>query len=129
MWASRARSPLRWLWAGTSALGILAVAGITGQVWLVAIVPLVAAVLLFAPPVGVFRHDETPAPRTGAWLTQREVAAHSSDPPSARRLWRKGGEKASAGSGTGGSSRPSCVAGGFASFWHSQGSQPIAKKR
>lgn len=86
MWRQRARSPLRWLWVVTSALGILALAGVTSSAWLVVAIPLVAVLLLVAPPVGIFRHDETPPPRTDVRIDAREVAAAPGDPPGARRF-------------------------------------------
>ena len=40
-----------------SALAVLAAAGVSGQVWLVGVAPIVAALFLLAPPLGIYRHD------------------------------------------------------------------------
>ena len=72
---SRARSPLRWLWVGTSALGLLGLAGVTSQTWLILAIPFVCLAFLFAPPVGIFRHDETPLPQTETRVVAREADA------------------------------------------------------
>jgi hypothetical protein len=74
------------LWVITCALGILGIAGVTEALWLVLAIPFAVAGILFAPPIGVFKHDELPPPRTGARLHQREVPALPSDPPGARRF-------------------------------------------
>jgi hypothetical protein len=79
----RLRSPLRWLSAVMSALAVLAVAGVSGQTWLVAAAPIVAALFLLAPPLGIFRHDETPAPRTQLTL---EASAIPGSPGATYRL-------------------------------------------
>ena len=70
----RLRSPLRWLSAVMSALAVLAVAGVSGQTWLVAAAPVAAGVLLLAPPLGIYRHDETPEPRTRVTLEATPAA-------------------------------------------------------
>jgi hypothetical protein len=82
-WRVRLRSPLRWLSAVMSALAVLAVAGVSGQTWLVAVAPVVAALFLLAPPLGIYRHDETPTPRTRLTL---EATALASSPGAAYRL-------------------------------------------
>jgi hypothetical protein len=79
----RLRSPLRWLSAVMCALAALAVAGVSGQTWLVAAAPIVATLFLLAPPLGIFRHDETPAPRTQLTLHATPVAG---SPGAAYRL-------------------------------------------
>jgi hypothetical protein len=61
------RSPLRWLSALMSALLVALFAGIVAP-WLLLAVPLVAGVFLLAPPIGIYRHDETPPGRTGVRL-------------------------------------------------------------
>jgi hypothetical protein len=43
-----------------SALFVFALAGIFGQWWIVLAAPIVTAIFLLAPPVGIYRHDETP---------------------------------------------------------------------
>ena len=60
----RLRSPLRWLSAVMSALAVVALAGVAGLTWLVAAAPFVVGLFLLAPPLGVYRHDETPTLRT-----------------------------------------------------------------
>jgi hypothetical protein len=75
VYRNRLRRPLRWLWAGVSTLFILVFAGIAGATWLIALIPFVAAALLFAPAVGVFRTDETPVLKSGVWLEASEVPA------------------------------------------------------
>lgn len=84
MRARRARSPLRWLWVITSAPVLLGLAGITGQLWLIALIPLVVAAILFSPPLGVFHHDEIPPPRTDAYIVAREVEPRGDVPPGGR---------------------------------------------
>lgn len=71
----RLRSPLRWLSALMSALAILALAGVSGAPWLVVAAPLVAGLFLLAPPLGVYRHDETPLPRARLALAAEPVEA------------------------------------------------------
>jgi hypothetical protein len=66
---ARIRSPLRWLWAFIGALSMLAVAGLSGIYWFAFLAPVVAALFLLAPPLGVFKHDERIVPRTGLGLT------------------------------------------------------------
>jgi hypothetical protein len=82
-WRVRLRSPLRWLSAVMSGLAVLAAAGVSGQTWLVAVAPVVAALFLLAPPLGIYRHDETPAPRTRLTL---EATAVDGSPGVAYRL-------------------------------------------
>jgi len=84
--ARRARSPLRWLWVVSSSLVILLLAGAFDFPWLLLLVPFTAAALLLAPPLGMFRHDETPPPRTGVFVAAREVEAGGSSLPGARRF-------------------------------------------
>ncbi|HEX5165947.1 MAG TPA: hypothetical protein VFV93_11170 [Thermomicrobiales bacterium] len=64
MYRHRLRSPLRLLSATMSALMVVALAAIAGP-WLIVLAPVVAGLFLLAPPIGIYRHDETPAPRTG----------------------------------------------------------------
>jgi hypothetical protein len=66
-----------------SALAVLAAAGVSGQTWLVAAAPAVAALFLLAPPLGIYRHDETPTPRTQLSLEATPVAG---SPGAAYRL-------------------------------------------
>jgi hypothetical protein len=47
-----------------SALMVVALAAIAGP-WLIVLAPVVAGLFLLAPPIGIYRHDETPVPRTG----------------------------------------------------------------
>lgn len=64
MWRVRLRSPLRWLSAVMGSLLLFGLAGILGQTWMIAGIPVLAGLFLLAPPLGVYRHDETPAART-----------------------------------------------------------------
>jgi hypothetical protein len=64
----RLRSPLRWLSAVMSALMLLVLIGAFGETWMLIVIPIVAGLFLLAPPLGIYRHDETPAPRTGIRL-------------------------------------------------------------
>jgi hypothetical protein len=75
----RLRSPLRWLWAVMSALAVLAFAAVVQSPWLLVGIPPLVAVVLLGPPIGIFRHDETPAARTGLYLE----ALAADDPASA----------------------------------------------
>jgi hypothetical protein len=73
------RSPLRLLSATMSALMIVALASIAGA-WFVVLAPIVAALFLLAPPLGIYKHDETPTPRTGVQLDAAPLdrdAAHT----------------------------------------------------
>ena len=63
--STRWRSPLRWLWTVIGSLAVLGAAGLSGSAWLLLALPLVWAIFLLAPPIGVFRHDEAPPARTG----------------------------------------------------------------
>ena len=45
-------------------VGLAAIAG----TWFIALAPVVAGVFLLAPPIGIYKHDETPPPRTGVRL-------------------------------------------------------------
>lgn len=69
---ARIRRPLRWLWAFIGSLIMFALAGLTGVWWVAIGAPFVAVLFLTAPPLGVFKHDETPQPRTGLALLARE---------------------------------------------------------
>jgi hypothetical protein len=73
MIAARIRSPLRWLWAFIGSLSMLALAGLTGIVWIAFLVPVVVALFLVAPPLGIFKHDERIIPRTSLALTATET--------------------------------------------------------
>lgn len=46
---------------------IVALAAIVGT-WFVALAPIVAGLFLLAPPIGIYKHDETPVVRTGVRL-------------------------------------------------------------
>lgn len=50
-----------------SALMIVALAAIAGP-WLIVLVPIVAGLFLLAPPIWIYKHDETPVPRTDVTL-------------------------------------------------------------
>lgn len=50
-----------------SALLIVALAAIAGP-WFIVLAPIVAGLFLLAPPIGIFKHDETPVARTGVRL-------------------------------------------------------------
>ena len=63
MWRVRLRSPLRWLSAVMGSLLLFGLAGILGQTWLIAGVPLLVAVFVLAPPIWVYRHHEAPVER------------------------------------------------------------------
>lgn len=69
MWRVRARSPLRWLSAVMSSLLLFGLAGILGQTWIIAGIPIVAGLFVLAPPLWVYRHDETPVKRTALALS------------------------------------------------------------
>lgn len=45
-------------------VGLAAIAG----TWFIALAPIVAGLFLLAPPIGIYKHDETPPPRTGVRL-------------------------------------------------------------
>lgn len=76
MWRvrQRLRSPLRWLSAGMSALFIFAMAGVLRTPALIPAAFVVAGLFLFAPPLGIYRHDETPAPRASLTLAATPLA-------------------------------------------------------
>jgi hypothetical protein len=57
--SSRWKSPLRWLWTVIGSLAVVGAAGLTGAFWLLLLLPVVWALFLLAPPLGVFRHDES----------------------------------------------------------------------
>lgn len=71
---ARIRSPLRWLWAFIGSLAMLVVSGATGNAWFVALIPVVAGLFLLAPPLGIFKHEESVIPKAGLSL-----AAHMAD--------------------------------------------------
>ena len=80
---ARIRSPLRWLWAFIGSLLMLAIAGLTGIIWFAFLVPVVAGLFLLAPPMGIFKHDEQIAPRTGLALTAQVTEGAMNTPGSA----------------------------------------------
>lgn len=53
-------------------VGLAAIAG----PWLIVLAPVVAGLFLLAPPIGIYKHDEAPPPRTGVRL---EAVAVDSD--------------------------------------------------
>jgi hypothetical protein len=63
-----------------SSLAILAVAAIVQSPWVLVAIPPLVVLLLLGPPLGVFRHDETLAPRTGLYLDARLPEDESSGP-------------------------------------------------
>jgi hypothetical protein len=73
VFARRLKSPLRWLSAVMTSLMIAAVSSILQTPWLLLTIPVVAGLFLLAPPIGVYRHDETPAPTTGVELQAIEA--------------------------------------------------------
>ena len=87
MIGARIRSPLRWLWAFIGSLSMLAIAGLTGIVWIAFLAPFVVALFLAAPPLGVFKHDERIIPRTGLTLTATE-SLETGNPPGGAPLVR-----------------------------------------
>ena len=60
-----------------SALAVVALAGVAGLTWLVAAAPFIAGLFLLAPPLGVYRHDETPTPRTHLTLEATPISSSS----------------------------------------------------
>jgi len=80
MIAARIRSPLRWLWAFIGSLSMLALAGLTGIVWIAFLAPVVAVLFLVAPPLGIFKHDERIIPRTDLALTATETLDAGNSP-------------------------------------------------
>lgn len=92
MWRVRLRSPLRWLSAVMSGLLVFGLAGILGQTWLIAAVPVVAGLFLLAPPLWIYRHDEAPVER--ASLTLDAVA--DPDRPGVFRLVVRNGSDVAA---------------------------------
>jgi hypothetical protein len=81
----RLRSPLRWLSAVMSALLVTAFAGVLSP-WLLLAVPVVGAVFLLAPPLGIYRHDETPPDRPGVRLEGYAVDGGGATPVNAVRF-------------------------------------------
>jgi hypothetical protein len=69
----RLKSPLRWLSGVMSALMVLAIASILQSPWLMLLAPAALALFLLLPPIGVYRHDETPLGVTGVHLEAWEV--------------------------------------------------------
>lgn len=86
MYRFRLRSPLRWLWVVVSSIGLVAVASAIQWPWILLAVPVVAALLLLAPPFGVFRHDETPAQRTKLRLEAHRPERMDPDPSGGQRF-------------------------------------------
>jgi hypothetical protein len=81
---SRLRSPLRWLSAVMSALMIAAIASIVQLPLLFVTIPIVVGLFLFAPPIGIYKHDETPIVHTGVRL--EAYAAPSAGTPGEARF-------------------------------------------
>lgn len=50
-----------------SAMMIVGLGAIAGP-WLIVLAPIVAGLFLLAPPIGIYRHDETPVPRAAVAL-------------------------------------------------------------
>jgi hypothetical protein len=75
---TRLRSPLRWLSAVMSGLMLLAIGSITAFPWLFLLVPVIAGLFLLAPPLGIYKHDETPVQHTGVRLEAYEVTSSHS---------------------------------------------------
>ncbi|CAN5121834.1 hypothetical protein BH23CHL1_BH23CHL1_05680 [soil metagenome] len=71
--SARIRSPLRWLWAFIGSLAMLAIAGLTGIGWFALGVPVAIGLFLFAPPLGLFRHDEQVIQRAGIALSTTKI--------------------------------------------------------
>jgi hypothetical protein len=65
-----------------SVLMIVGLAAIAGP-WFILLAPLVAGLFLLAPPIGIYKHDETPPPRTGVLL---EAVALDDDVPHTLRF-------------------------------------------
>jgi hypothetical protein len=74
VYRQRLRSPLRWLSAVMGGLMMVALAGIAQQPWLVIAAPVLFLLFLFAPPIGIYRHDETPVEMTRAHLEATPIA-------------------------------------------------------
>jgi hypothetical protein len=68
-----------------SALLVTAFAGVLSP-WLLLAVPVVAGVFLLAPPLGVFRHDETPLDRAGVRLEGHAIDGAGATPANAARF-------------------------------------------
>ncbi len=56
-------------------VGLAAIAG----TWLIALAPVVAGLFLLAPPIGIYKHDETPVPRTDVRLEAEALDDDSSN--------------------------------------------------
>lgn len=80
---ARIRSPLRWLWAFIGALAVVAIAGLTGYPWLAVLAPVASILFLTLPPLGIFKHEERIAPRTGLTLQAAEKRGEGGLPGSA----------------------------------------------
>lgn len=63
----------------TGALLTIVFAGVLGMPLLSFLSLLVAAMFLLAPAVGIYRHDETPMPRTGVFLDASEIPVQEQD--------------------------------------------------
>jgi hypothetical protein len=61
---------------------MLAVAGLTGIAWFALGVPVAIGLFLFAPPLGMFKHDERVVQRAGLALSATEVDRPLSSPGS-----------------------------------------------
>lgn len=57
---------------------IVALAAIAGP-WLILLAPVVAGLFLLAPPIGIYKHDETAPPRTGVRLEAIPLDDNSAD--------------------------------------------------
>ena len=68
MWRVRLRSPPRGLSAVMGSLPLFGLAGILGHPWIIAGIPVLVGLFVLAPPLGVYRHDETPAARANLVL-------------------------------------------------------------
>jgi hypothetical protein len=82
--SSRWKSPLRWLWTVIGSLAVIGAAGLTGAFWLLVLLPVVWALFLLAPPLGVFRHDESRPARVGLQL---ELAPAETAATGAQSYW------------------------------------------
>lgn len=81
--SARIRSPLRWLWAFIGSLAMLAIAGLTGVAWFALGVPVAIGLFLFAPPLGMFKHDEQVVQRAGLAVSTCKIDRPPGSPGSA----------------------------------------------